>query len=67
MIDNTKQKLLTAIELAVADKDSEDAMAWAQVYSALVHADTQERMTEWQTKDCNCPDCRDGLDDEVIG
>jgi len=25
-----------------------------------------KKMTEWQTRDCNCPQCRDGLDDEVI-
>jgi hypothetical protein len=66
MINNTKQKLLTAIELAVAADDRDDAMAWAQVYSALVHADIQAKMTEWQTKDC--PECHnDGDFPQEIG
>lgn len=38
----------------------------AEAYGSLIMADVQERMTEWQTKGCECNECRDRLDDEVL-
>jgi len=64
MINKAKDAILKAM---FATTDAEDIQMLAMAYQTLVNAETQEKMTEWQTRDCNCPQCRDGLDDEVIG
>ncbi len=64
MINKAKEAILTMMS---ATTDAEDIQMLAMAYQTLVNAETQEKMAEWQTRDCNCPQCRDGLDDEVIG
>ena len=67
MTNNAKQAILDAlIETCKADLGS-NAKAFAEAYQMLVNADIQVRMTDWQTRECDCKDCRDNLDDEVIG
>jgi hypothetical protein len=63
MINKVKEAIVTMMS---ATTDAEDIQMLAMAYQALVNAETQEKLTEWQTRDCNCPQCRDGLDDEVI-
>lgn len=62
-VDKAKEAILTNISDGLS---VEGVKILAEAYAMLVNAETQEKMTEWQTRDCNCPQCRDGLDDEVI-
>jgi len=66
-INTAKSALLNAlIDTCKADLGS-NAKAFAEAYQMLVNADIQVKMAEWQTRECDCEDCRDNLDDEVIG
>lgn len=54
MINKAKDAILKAMS---ATTDAEDIQMLAMAYQTLVNAETQEKMTEWQTAPCECDGC----------
>ena len=62
MTNNAKQAILDAlIETCKADLGS-NAKAFAEAFQMLVNADIQVKMAEWQTRECDCHECRGNED-----
>ena len=65
MTKEAKEAILKWV--ASGDYDPEATRMLVDSYVALVNADIQEKMSDWQVSKCDCPECRDELDDGVIG
>ena len=58
MTNNAKQAILKAIEEACRINLSVDAKNLSEAFQMLVNADIQVKMVEWQTRECDCHECR---------
>lgn len=61
-INEAKSALLARIV------EGDEVVDAAGAYQMLVMAECHERMTELQTRDCDCPDCKPPFDegDEIL-
>ena len=59
-LDEAKSALLARIV------EGDEVVDAAGAYQMLVMAECQERMTELQTRECDCPDCKPFGGDDTI-
>ena len=67
IMENTKQKLLHAMNKSIDSHDPDVVVVYANAYATLVQTEIQEKMTNYGMN--HCPECgkHDELDTEEIG